>query len=71
MARKEVEFTVGVGIKLLVTRKGIEVSAWYDGWSGGIEGLSVSWQQIDEAREEVNQVTKNSYYLPNGGDREL
>ncbi len=68
MARKEVEFTVGVGIKLLVTRKGIEVSGWYGGWNAGIDKLLVPWQQIDEAREEVSQVTKNSYYLLKGGD---
>ncbi len=62
MARKEVEFTSGndrrTGIKLIVTRKGIEIDAWYDGGYGGMEGLSVSWQQIAEAKEEVNQVAK-------------
>lgn len=45
------------GIKLTVTRRGIEVSGHYDSFIG-LEGGEVTWLSLDEMREKVNRVQK-------------
>lgn len=40
------------GIQLTVTRRGIEVDAWYDGMVG-IEPVALTWDEIDAARSEL------------------
>lgn len=56
--RREVELGTdesrSSGLKFTITRKGIEVFGWYDTYVG-IEGFLFSWDQIDQAREEVNK----------------
>ena len=42
------------GIDVRVNRKGIDISGWYDSIVG-LEGPSLTWAQIDEAREQVNR----------------
>ena len=42
------------GIDVCVHRKGIDIFGWYDSIVG-IEGPSLTWAQIDEAREQVNR----------------
>ena len=59
MARREKTFTVGhergSGIALTLTRKGVEVDAWYDGGFGGMEGLVVTWEELLAAKSEVEK----------------
>ena len=42
------------GIDVRVHRKGIDIFGWYDSMVG-LEGPSLTWTQIDEAREQVNR----------------
>lgn len=44
----------GGGLRLTVTRKGVEVFGWYDGF-GGLEGIYLSWAEFDQARERVSR----------------
>lgn len=43
------------GVRLVLTRRGIEVSGHYDSIVG-IEGGSISWADLDAARAKVNTV---------------
>lgn len=57
--RKERVFDSGsenCGLRLTVCCAGIEVSGWYDHY-GGIEGLVLSWEQIEKARQEVGKTS--------------
>jgi hypothetical protein len=42
------------GVDLTVTRKGLEVGGHYDGGYGGIAGFSISWAELERARELVD-----------------
>lgn len=37
------------GVEVTLTRKGVEVSGWYDTW-GHIEGFSLTWEEFDALR---------------------
>lgn len=40
------------GIDATVTRKGLEIGGWYDGFVG-IKGRLIPWAEMDEARRRV------------------
>jgi hypothetical protein len=47
----------GEGITFKVTRKGVDVSGYYDHFVA-LEGYTVTWEAIDEARKELQGVQK-------------
>ncbi len=40
------------GVRVTLTRRGVEVDGWYDSFAG-IEGGFVSWAEFDKARRDV------------------
>lgn len=42
------------GVRLTVTRFGVEVFGWYDSFVG-LEPIALAWSEVDAARAEVNQ----------------
>jgi hypothetical protein len=49
--------SVGEGLSLILTRKGIEVHGFYDSMVG-IEPLALSWRDFDDARSRVEDGRK-------------
>lgn len=62
--RREKVFGVksGEGVWLTVTRKGIEVDGAYDSGYVGLEGLSVTWDELLSAKAEVEKGMPPSHY---------
>lgn len=58
--RREVEIRSphagGSGVRLTVTRKGIEVFGWYDGGVGVDDILVVPWDEVEKARRQVRDI---------------
>lgn len=46
--------TGGEGVRLTVTRKGIEIVGWYDHFVG-MEPIEVPWAELDAMRERVRE----------------
>lgn len=42
------------GLRLTVTRKGVEVSGAYDSGYGGFETIEVEWHQLFRAKDRVD-----------------
>lgn len=57
--RREIDLGRGTpdsGIRLIITRKGVELFGWYD-HIVGIEGRAIPWDEFDRAREFVQGTT--------------
>lgn len=48
-------FSRSARVQMAVTRWGVEVTAYYDSMVG-IEGFSLTWDELERARAEVNRV---------------
>ena len=46
------------GAQLTVTRRGVEVFAWYDSFVGNAETIVLTWDELDAMRERVEQGRK-------------
>ena len=51
------------GVRLTVTRNGVEVFGWYDSFIG-LEPVSLTWRELEAARAEVNQRLSRVSRLP-------
>ena len=43
------------GVKVTVTRKGIEIFGWHDSFVGNGDVIELSWDEIEEGRRKVWQ----------------
>ena len=51
------------GIRVAVTRKGLEVFGWYDSFVG-LPGPVITWAVLEDARREVNRVQRKRGHEP-------